>query len=451
MDLTRFRNAAAIALGVTVGCATTTRAQTAPAEVLHLTVEDAIARGEAANLQALLASASEREAAGARREALARLFPQIDLAVSQSREKINLASFGLPAPAGESSLIGPFNVFDGRVALSTPLFDARANAGARAARLRLESAHLDAVAAHDEVAAAVAELYLANVTARARIASADARFATAQAVAVEAHDRKEAGRAAGIDVLRAEVERASAEQQTIAAENAAEQLELTLARAIGVPPGQVLALDPLPYVALDFPVLPAALAEAQRQRPDLAAARAAVEALAAAEKAVRRERLPRLDLRASWGPSGPDFDTAEDTYDATAALRLPLFDGGRISGAIAAAEARTSAGRARLADLEVGVEVEVRSALLDAAAATRSVAVAAQALDLSALQLVQARDRFSAGVASSIEVTAAQEAQALADERSVAALEAFNRAKIVLARALGVAADSTARFLRGSK
>lgn len=417
---------------------------------LHLTIEEAIDRGEQANLQALLASAAAEQAAGLRRQALSRLFPQVEVAVAQSREKINLASFGLPAPPGESSLVGPFDVFDGRVTLAAPLFDARANAAARASRRRLEAADLSVAAARDEVAAAVADLYLAAVTARARIATLNAEVATARAVAGEARGRHDAGRAAGIDVVRADFSLAGTEQRAIEAENAAARLDLALERAIGLPPGRPLELDPLPYAPLAMPTPEEAIAQAREQRSDLAAARATVDALVAAETAVRRGRLPRLELRGAWGPSGPSVGTAENTYEATTVLRLPLFDGGRIAGELQEAKGRTAAARARLADLEVGLEVEIRTAFLDAASAARQVTVARQGLELAELQLVQARDRFAAGLASSLDVTQAQEALTLADERSVAALEAYNRAKIALARGLGVAGESAARFLRGA-
>lgn len=416
---------------------------------LRLGLEEAIARGEAANLQALLAGAAAEQAAGLRRQALARLFPQIEVAVGRSREKINLASFGLPAPPGESSLVGPFNVFDARATLSAPLFDARASAAALASRQRLESARLSVAATRDEVAAAVADLYLAAVAARARIATAKAEVETAQAVAGEARNRHDAGRAAGIDVVRADFSLAGTEQRAIEAENAAARLDLALARAIGLPPGRPLELETLPYAPLPLPSTEDAIATAQDRRPDLAAARAEVAALLATEKAVRRQRLPRLELQAAWGPSGPTYGTAEDTYAATAALRLPLFDGGRIAGELAEAKGRTAAAEARLHDLEVEIEVDIRTAFLDADAASRRVEVARQGLTLAALQLQQARDRFAAGVSSSLEVTQAQEALSLADERSVAALESYNHAKIALARGLGVAGESAARFLRG--
>ena len=62
-------------------------------------------------------------------------------------------------------------------------------------------------------------------------------------------------------------------------------------------------------------------------------------------------------------------------------------------------------------------------------------------------QLTQAQDRFSAGVASHVEVVQAQEAVATESENLIASLFSHNLAKAALARALGMAEDAAARLL----
>jgi len=178
-------------------------------------------------------------------------------------------------------------------------------------------------------------------------------------------------------------------------------------------------------------------------------ARLAVAAAESSLAGARRERLPTLALQADFGPIGPTPGSAEDTYSVAGALRLPLFEGGRIAGEVRAANGRLTAARAALADLDRRVELEVRSSWLDVTAAARLVEVAGQQRDLAAQQLTQAQDRFSAGVADNLEVVQAQESVATANDRYVTGLFAFNRAKVELALALGVAETSTARFLRG--
>jgi outer membrane protein TolC len=114
------------------------------------------------------------------------------------------------------------------------------------------------------------------------------------------------------------------------------------------------------------------------------------------------------------------------------------------------ADASLADRQARLADLAARIEYEVRSALLDLAAADQRTEVARDAVHLAESQLEQARDRFSAGVADGVEVVQAQQAAATAHDNHIASLLADNLAKVRLARALGVAAEGLDRFLGGS-
>ena len=76
--------------------------------------------------------------------------------------------------------------------------------------------------------------------------------------------------------------------------------------------------------------------------------------------------------------------------------------------------------------------------------------MATSACDLAAQQLVQAQDRFAAGVAGNIDVTQAQEALARATEDKIESLYEHNVSKAALARALGVAETSYREFLKGT-
>jgi len=60
-------------------------------------------------------------------------------------------------------------------------------------------------------------------------------------------------------------------------------------------------------------------------------------------------------------------------------------------------------------------------------------------VDLAGQQLVQARDRFTAGVAGNLELTQAQEAVATASDAYISSLYTHNLAKAALARSLGIA------------
>jgi outer membrane protein TolC len=205
----------------------------------------------------------------------------------------------------------------------------------------------------------------------------------------------------------------------------------------------------MPLATLAPPSPEEAVARAWRERPDLKAAQARVEAAEAQRRSALGEGLPSLAVDADYGTIGNDPGTARATFTLGAALRVPIFEGGRVQGKVRAAEARVQEDRARLEDLRARIYYEVQTAFLDLRSAQDRVQVAEKALGLGREQLRQAQDRFAAGVASNIDVVQAQEALATASENSIASLYAHNVAKVSLARALGGAEASYIQLLRG--
>jgi outer membrane protein TolC len=130
---------------------------------------------------------------------------------------------------------------------------------------------------------------------------------------------------------------------------------------------------------------------------------------------------------------------------------VPVFERGRQQARIATASADLQRRRALLADMRGSIDYDVRSAFLDLHAAEQALEAARIGRDLASQQLVQSRDRFSAGVAGSLEVVQSQEAVATANDHYTSALYAHNIAKASLARAVGVAEDATKAYLGGAR
>ena len=91
----------------------------------------------------------------------------------------------------------------------------------------------------------------------------------------------------------------------------------------------------------------------------------------------------------------------------------------------------------------------MRTALLDLKTAADQVAVSRDNLDLANQTLVQARDRFAAGVTDNIEVVQAQESVANADQSLISSIYLHNLAKVSLARAMGAAEANLRQFMGG--
>jgi outer membrane protein TolC len=425
----------------------------ATGEVLDLTLRDAIERGLQRNLGLLLGEQRVRAAQGARWEPLSELLPHLSFRLSEARQKVNLEAFGFTSIRGFPQippLVGPFNVFDARAQLTDTVFAFGSYEKIRAEKARIEAARLALQDVRDLVVLACASLYMGAVAEENRIDAARAQLETARVLHELAQDRKRAGLVPSLDVLRAEVERAAREQETIVAEARFAKAKLVLARAIGLPLGQQFHLaDPMAYSRATLLSVDDALKTAYESRSDWKAAQARLRAAEAARRAATGERLPSLDVWGDYGALGATASSAKATYALGAVLRVPVFDGGKSIGKILVADAALEAERASLEDLRARVRYEVESAGLDLKAAQQRVSVAERGVTLAKEQLTQAQDRFQAGVASNIDVVQAQGSLASATENYIASLYDHNVAKASMARAIGVGEATYKQLLRG--
>ena len=421
-----------------------------PGPPIALTLPDAVKRGLDHNLAVLLQEQQVKSAAGTRWERLSGLLPDVQAIVRESQQKVNLAAFGFTGFPGVPKIIGPFEVFDARVAVSQPLFDLGAIHEARQGHAIVRAAEHTLQDARNLVAVVVANLYLQAIAAESRVEAAQSELTAAESLYQLAVDQKTAGLVAGLEVLRADVERKAAAQRRIAAANALERARLQLSRAIGLPAAQQFSLsDRMPYAPLPEIAVDAAVTRAMSTREDVQTAEARLEAASESLSAARGERLPSAYVQADYGQIGSAPADVAGTYAVSGNVRIPMFDKGHTRARILEREAEVNQRRAELADLKNGVAFEVQLALADVTAAAQQVEVARSASDLAAQALTQAQDRFRAGVASNIEVVQAQQAEAAAHESLIASLYAHNVAKAALARALGIGEQEFTGFLGG--
>src|SRR5262249_61908852 len=101
--------------------------------------------------------------------------------------------------------VGPFTVFDARVAVSQSVFDLAAINSARQEAHLVEAARLTHRSARDFVIHVAGNIFIQALAASARVDAARSQLATANALLQQAQDMKQGGLVAGIDVLRAQV------------------------------------------------------------------------------------------------------------------------------------------------------------------------------------------------------------------------------------------------------
>ncbi len=431
---------------------------TATHEVVTITVLDAVVRALQHNLGVLLAEQGVGRARGVRWKMLSELLPNVNGRVSETRQKINLQAFGLGSGAGGPSfpgvpnIVGPFNVFDARVSVSQSVVDFAALNDARAETHNIEAARLMSASARDFVINVAGTLYVHALGSRARAESARAQQQTAQALYDQALDLKQNGLVAGIDVLRAEVQLSIETQRATANANEFEKAKLQLARAIGLPLGQDFALDAnLPGLPTSDLTVDSAVEQAYRTRPDYQAALERVRAAEATRRAVASSLLPSVRVNADYGDIGLSPSDAQLTYAVSGVVSIPIFQGGRFRGKLLEADADLRQRRAEAEDLKASIYYEVRTAFLDLEATAQQLKTGTRARDLAAQQLIQARDRFAAGVASNIEVVQAQEAVAIANEQFISAQYGYDLAKGGLLKGIGTGEAVLRQLLGGAR
>jgi outer membrane protein TolC len=415
---------------------------------LALSLRDAIAGGLQYNLRVISSRQSDRTAAAARLAALSLLLPNIGGRVTEASQQINLKALGFSGFPGLPTIVGPFAVFDARASLTQSIFSASSLAGYRSFKQDERTARFSLQDTRDAVVLLVVSLYLQAVAEAARVNTATAQVALAQAALEQARTMNQTGVAAGIDVLRAQVELQSEQNRLTTNEVEYRKDLLNLGRAIGMPEGQeILLTDTIPF----SPDPPISQAEAIRQaldtRSDYKAAQAAESSADLLKSAAEKQRLPSVFFNGDYGAIGPSPSDSHGTYTAAVGVEFPIFTGGRIRSDVDRANALLQQRQAESADLRARIDYQVRTAFLDLNASRDRVSVAQSTVQLAAQQLIQSRDRFRAGVADNLEVVQAQAANAAANEEYISSLFAYNLSKASLARAVGNINDTVLVYL----
>lgn len=417
---------------------------------IAITPLDAIQRGLKYNLALMFSQEATQFAQGARLRALGDVLPNFNARIGETTQQINLAAFGLSVP-GFPQIVGPFSIFDARV-LGTASVDLKNISTYRARVEELKAADLNYQNARDLIVLVVGGTYMQVLASQARVQSTEAQLITANELFTRAQEMKNAGVSPGIDVLRAQVEMQVQQQRVLASRNDYETQKLRLARIIGLPTGQQFTLtNNIPLTPAAPMTLEQALERAYRDRPDYQASKAQVRAAEQSKRGAAAESLPSLQLSGDYGILGRRPTESHGTFTAAAGLKIPIFQGGRVRGDVVQADALLRRRQNEVDDLRGRIEYEIRTAMLDLQSAADQVKVAQSANQLAQQTLVQARDRFRAGVTTNLEVVQAQEAIATTNENFISSTFIFNVAKLSLARSLGVAERAVVDFLGGKQ
>jgi outer membrane protein TolC len=419
-------------------------------QVLQLTLRDAVNMALRYNLGAIESGQNAQIARGQRLLALSNLLPQVSAGASENVQQVNLATFGFNKfnIAGIPNVVGPFSYSSVDGSVSQTLFSFESIQRFRSARTAEQAAQLSYQDILDVVTLTVGNAYLQIIEASSRIRAQEAQVQNARALYDRAVDQVQAGTAPRIDATRTEVQLHTEEYNLSIARNNFEVAKLVLGRAIGLPLGQQFELaDTLPYSEIAPLTTAEALDIAYKARSDFRSAFDSQKSAAQTLSAAKGERYPTVAVNGDYGDIGPAFGHSHGDFTFQAGIRVPLFTGGRIKGAITQAEAELRQRKAETENLRGQIDYDVRTAFLNLNAAKEQVAVAKQNVELANESLARSKERFTSGVTDSVEVVQAEQALASANDQYITSLYNHNFSKLSLARALGVVRTNYEQYL----
>ena len=369
--------------------------------------------------------------------------PTLDAAVSDRRQTTNLQAFGFnfafPIPGfAIPTLVGPFTVFDARATAQQSVLNFADMKRYQASKASLAAVRSDSDTTRNSVSDEVGRAYLACLRADAVQDTARANVELSETLLQLARRQRAAGTGTGIEVTRAEVQLANDRQRLIRAENDRTRSMLQLLKSMGLRmDSPVVFTDKLSFRSVDVANAESLLDQARHARPELKTQQKREDAARLTYGAVKNERLPSIGASADFGTIGSEITGSRGTYAMGISLRIPIFDGGRRDARVEESSSHLRQEQTRTRDMSQQIELQVRQSLESLRSAAAEVEAARTGQTLAESELAQARRRYEAGVASSIEVIDAQTRLQRARDNQVIALYNHNVARLDLAAATG--------------
>jgi NodT family efflux transporter outer membrane factor (OMF) lipoprotein len=389
-----------------------------------------------------IAEARLKEAEAAAQQAGAALYPDVtgEAAVQPTRQTLNQ---GFPEAFKPLLPRGWHSASRAAVNLDYTLdFFGKNHAALAAATSEAQAAKVDEAAARIELSTSVASAYadLVRLTAD-RDAAADAvRVREESAKLVEDRVNHQLENAGQLSQSRAEFYAAKADLDAIEGEIALTRNQIAALLGRGPDRGLDVPLPKNPNLAPQG--LPSKLAvDLVGRRPDLVAARLRAEAASDEIKVAHADFYPNIDLTGYFGVQSLDIKSLlqKDSLigQIGPALRLPIFDGGRIEGAYRGARASYDEAVATYDKTLTGALHEVADALANQRETANALGHSRAALAEGENAYRVAVLRYKAGLSRYLEVLTAEDTL-LTERRNVADLEAraFSQ-NVALVRALG--------------
>lgn len=366
--------------------------------------------------------------------------------VDEARAQVVVAG-AFPDPVFSADVTGqshPFNPTSGSgsdqsVGVTVP-FPGKLGMSRNVARSAVRAAEFSLAQMRQQVASQTAQAFDALLVAiRHREDLLESRKFAADFLE-KTNARFRAGTVAKVDIVKAEVDVAQAENELIANERATLTARASVNRLLGRLGGA--PLEPASGLEVPEPLAPVEALEslAEASRPELQGLAAQLEGARVATRLARAFWAPDVSLTLEHNY----LDGAPSSYTSTVSFSVPLLFWQHQKGEVAAARHREAELAASLDDARAQVSLDVRSAFASASTALR------QALFIRDTLLPEAREvyriaaaSYGLGGTSALDLLDAKRTLVDAERQYVDALGAANDAEAALELAIGVPLRTT--------
>ena len=368
------------------------------AQAKTLTLADALAQAEARNLDMKQLAARFRQADEYSWQAWSYYLPQARVSGTYVHNQKEIA-FDLGPPIGEITLQAK-NQLQGQIDFTQTIFSPSlwfniqgANRGEDVAKASYDNART-------AVRFGVAQAFYGVAALTKAYSVAERLLEIAQRQEKDAQVRFKAGTIAKVGLLRAEIDRAKAEQDLKRAQNALQSGRLTLAVLLDRPADFDVVEPPEPVTSLDPRELEA---RALRDRKDVQAARASVGLAHATRNTAVAGYFPNVTAFGRYSLANAAGFTGSDVWLGGLALTWNVLDGGLREANIRQGNARIDEADAALQKAEAVARDDVRQALLDLDSARANAEKSKEQRDLAAENQRLVDVSYRAGAATAIE------------------------------------------------
>jgi outer membrane protein len=335
------------------------------------------------------------------------------------------------------------NLWDGNVAVRQTLWSFSLGKAIRAAGYAEKLGEENVRSARQDVALQAVFAYNAYLLALEQVKVAETVVHQKEAQLEMARNRRGAGVATDLEVLRFEVDLANARTTLLRLQGAADLARGDLNAVMVEPTGKPIE----PTDALEFVETQAdqqeVVREAVSSRPEIQAVSWNERIYDEAIGIYKADMRPRLDLTGAFGWSVREtpnfFEPNYKKWSVSVTLKVPVFDGWRTAGRVAQARAdRARIGQDRVA-LETLIDLEAKQAVdrLRVAASVYRAAELNVTQAQKALGMTEANYRL--GAATTLDVLDAQAALTQAEFNRIEALHAHANARAGLRYVMGQA------------